>query len=118
MLREYYSASVVRETRFDIQSRFHICILREARSRGEMYIGHGRLCVCLSVPRRIPTLLHGPGCNSGNGRDALVVHYWADLQSVHGIHCYDNIAPNAKCQRVLACTPSMPGFLLLSSHIE
>jgi len=21
------------------------------------------VCVCLSVPRRIPTLLHGPGCN-------------------------------------------------------
>jgi len=31
----------------------------------------------------------------------LVVHYWADLQSVHGVRCYDNIAPNAKCQRVL-----------------
>ena len=31
-------------------------------SRGEMYITHGRLCVCLSVPRHIPTLLHGPGC--------------------------------------------------------
>jgi len=31
----------------------------------------------------------------------LVVHYWADLQSVHGFRCYDNIAPNAKCQRVL-----------------
>jgi len=30
----------------------------------------------------------------------LVVHYWADLQSVHGFHCYDNIAPNVKCQRV------------------
>ena len=27
---------------------------------------HGRLCV--SVPRRIPALLHGPGCNVGNGR--------------------------------------------------
>ena len=26
-----------------------------------MYIGHGRLC--LSVPRCIPTLLLGPGCN-------------------------------------------------------
>ena len=26
----------------------------------------------------------------------LVVHYWADLQSVHGLRCYDNIAPNAK----------------------
>jgi len=29
----------------------------------EAYIGHGRLC--LSVPRRIPALLHGPGCNLG-----------------------------------------------------
>ena len=29
------------------------------------------------------------------------MHYWADLQSVDGIRCYDNIAPNAKCQRVL-----------------
>ena len=29
------------------------------------------------------------------------MHYWADLQSVHGFRCYDNIAPNAKCQRVL-----------------
>jgi len=31
----------------------------------------------------------------------LLVHYWADLQSVHGFRCYDNIAPNAKCERVL-----------------
>jgi len=30
---------------------FHI-----SRGRGEMYCGHGCLCVCLSVPRRIPTL--------------------------------------------------------------
>jgi len=35
------------------------------RSRGEMYSGHGRLCVCLSVPRRIPAVLHGPGCKLG-----------------------------------------------------
>ena len=27
-----------------------------------MYIGHGRLYLCLSVPRHISTLLHGPGC--------------------------------------------------------
>ena len=27
----------------------------------------------------------------------LVVHYWADLQSVHGFRCCDNIVPNAKC---------------------
>jgi len=26
---------------------------------------------------------------------------WADLQSMHGFCCYDNIVPKAKCQRVL-----------------
>jgi len=35
--------------------------------RREIYSYHGRLyvcvSVCLSVPRRIPTLLRGPGCN-------------------------------------------------------
>jgi len=37
---------------------------------------------------------------NGSGR-YLVVHYWADLESVHGFRCHNNIAPNAKCQRVL-----------------
>jgi len=34
--------------------------------------------VCVSVcPRRMPTLLHGPGCNLGRGiRCPLVVRYW------------------------------------------
>jgi len=60
------------------------------------------LCVCLFVPRRIRTLLHGPGCNfRGMVGVPPVVHYLADLQSLHGFRCYDNIAPNAKCQRVL-----------------
>ena len=31
----------------------------------------------------------------------LVEHYLADLQSVQELRCYGNIAPNAKCQRVL-----------------
>jgi len=43
--------------------------IRVIRRRREMYIGHARLCVCLCVcvpvPRRIPTLLHRPGCNLG-----------------------------------------------------
>jgi len=61
-----------------------------------MYCGHACLgvClwVCLSVLGRMPTLLHGPGCNLGSGRGCpLVVHYWSDLQSVHGLHCYGNI---------------------------
>jgi len=50
------------------------------------------LCDCLSVRSRMPTLLHGPGCNLETGRGCpLVVHYWADLQSVHGLRCYGNI---------------------------
>jgi len=71
-----------------------------------MYTGHGRLCVylsvCVFVRRRIPTLLHGPGCKLGEWMACrLVVHYELDLQSVHGFRCYDNTARNAKCQRVL-----------------
>jgi len=43
----------------------------------------------------MPTLLRGPRCNLGSGRGCpLVVHYWADLQSVHGLHCYSNITRN------------------------
>jgi len=41
-------------------------ISREAQQPGgEMYIGHGRPCAYLLVPRRIPTLLHGAGCKLG-----------------------------------------------------
>jgi len=47
--------------------------------------------VCLYVRGRMPTLLHGPGCNLGNGMGCpLFVHCWADLQSVHGLRCYGN----------------------------
>jgi len=44
---------------------------RVSRRRREMYSGHDCLCVyvyvclCVSLPRRMPTLLHGPGCNLG-----------------------------------------------------
>jgi len=65
-----------------------IFAFRARYSQGEMYIGHCRL----SVPHCIPTLLHGPGCNWGDGRGfPLVVHYWADLQSVHRFRCYGDI---------------------------
>jgi len=56
------------------------------------------MAISMSVSRRIPTLLHGPGCKLGEWQ----VHYWADLQSVHQFRCYDNIALNAKCQQVFA----------------
>ena len=88
-----------------------------------MYIGHARLCVflsvCLSVcPSPHSTLLHWPGCNLGNGRGCpLVVHYWADLQLVHGFCCYDNRAPNAKCQRVLVLAQCLVVILTTSIQV-
>ena len=69
-----------------------------SRRRRKMYCGQARLCVCLCVclSVRMPTLLQGPGCNLGSGRGCpLVVHYWADLQSMHGFRCYGNNTRNA-----------------------
>ena len=82
--------------------------------------GHSRLCVCLSLAA-FPLYCMDPDVTWGNGRGCpLVVHYWADLQSVHGFCSYDNThvyklialytanaysakckMSNAKCQRVL-----------------
>jgi len=68
-----------------------------------MYIGDGHLCVsvCLSLAT-FPHYCSDPDVSwgSGGGR-SLVMHYWADLQSMHRFRCYDNIAPNVKCQQVL-----------------
>jgi len=65
-----------------------------------MYCGHVRLCVC--VRGRMPTLLHGPGCNLGEWYGfPLVLHYWADLQSVHGLRCYGNNAHSYKLVSIL-----------------
>jgi len=55
--------------------------------------------VCLSVCLSVAAFPHyGPGCKLGC---PLIVRYWADLQSVQGFCCYDNIAPKAKCRRGL-----------------
>ena len=70
-----------------------------------MCIGHGRLCVCMSVCLCLAAFPHycsDPDVTWRNGsRFPLVVHFWVNLQSVHGFRCYDNIASNAKFQRVL-----------------
>jgi len=58
-------------------------------SRGEMDIGHGRHCVCLSLAA-FPHYCTDSDVTWGMVGVALVVHYWADLQSVHGFCCYDN----------------------------
>jgi len=57
-----------------------------------------RRSVCLSLTAFLHYCTY-PDVTWGNGRGCpLVVHDWADLQSVHGFHCYDNIVLNAKCQ--------------------
>jgi len=49
----------------------HLITFLVNRRRREMYCGHARLCVCVSVclylfvRGRMPTLLHGSGCNLG-----------------------------------------------------
>jgi len=61
-----------------------------------MYCGHARLCVCVSVCLSVclfaavcPHYCTDPDVTWGCGRGCpLVVHCWADLQSVHGWRCY------------------------------
>jgi len=45
------------------------------------------------------------------------VHYWVDLQSVHKFRCYDNRAPNAKCQRLLVLALFLVLYLLSSTGV-
>jgi len=63
------------------------------------------VCVCLPVCLSLAAFPHyctDPDVTLRNGRECpLVVYCLTDLQSVHGFRCYDNIAPNAKCLRVL-----------------
>jgi len=66
--------------------------------------------VCLSLAE-FPHYNTDPDVTWGNGRRVpLVVHYWADLQSVHGFRCYDNIA---RTRNVSECLYSLYACLLL-----
>jgi len=66
-----------------------------SRRQREMYCGHVHLCLCLSVCLSVAACPHycmDPDVTWGSGRGCpLVVHYWADLQSVHRLRCYGNI---------------------------
>jgi len=57
----------------------HCYISRESWTTQNVYRSRASVCLsvclCVSVPCRIPTLQHGPGCNLGNGTVCpLVVH--------------------------------------------
>ena len=72
-----------------------VITFRVSRRRREMYCGYARLCVCLSVcvsAAACPQYCMDPDVTWRSGRGCpLVVHYWADLQSMHGLRCYGNI---------------------------
>ena len=92
----------------------HYISLRVRRSRGERYSGHGRLCVCVCLSlAAFPHYCTDPDVSCRNGRGCpLVVHYWADLQSMHGFRCYDNIA---RTRNVSECLYSLCAWLFYHS---
>jgi len=113
-------ATLLRTWPPDLEIRPPLITFCVSRRRRKMYCGHARLCVCLSVCLSFrgltPILLHGPGCNLGRRWGCpLVVHYWADLQSVHGLRCYGNITWTlvyAGCARVADYWPAGDGGVL------
>jgi len=81
-----------------------ILLLRFARVVAEakcILVTRVYVSVSLSLAA-FPQYCTDPDVSWGNGRGCpLIVRYLADLQSLQGFRCYDNIARNAKCQRVL-----------------
>jgi len=106
------------------------CVSRRWR---KMYCGHVRLyvclCVCMSVCAYVclsaavrPHYCTDPDVTWGRVRGCpVVVQYWADLQSVHGLRCYGN---NAKpsllgvCARCWLLTGGWRGILKISRRIS
>ena len=67
------------------------------------------VCVCMCVCLSLAIFLHyctDPDVTLEKDRECpLVVHYWADLHSVHGFRCYDDTHvrlqyTTARCKRV------------------
>jgi len=69
--------------------------------------------VCLTVPRRIPTVLHRPGCKLGKGCP-LVVH----IGRIYNRRCTGFLAMTTQCRtrNVSECLYSIYAWLLLFSE--
>jgi len=71
------------------------------------------LCVCLSTAA-CPHYRTDPDVTWGNVRGCpLVVHYWADLQSVHGFRCCGNIARTRNVRECLYSLYAWFAFVVL-----
>ena len=70
-----------------------------------------RASVCLSAAS-CPHYCTDPDVTWGSGRGyPLVVHYWTDLQSVHGLHCYGNTSNAWQSPTVIRQTDRTPHAL-------
>jgi len=76
-----------------------------------------RASVCLSAAA-CPHYCTDPDVIWGSGRGCpLVVHYWVDLQSVHGLHCYGNIMRNvSEYMLVLVLCPVNLLLIIIRPH--
>jgi len=75
-----------------------------------MHFGHARLCVSVCPsPHSHTTALTRFYLEEWHGCPQ-VVHYGADLQSVHGFRCCDNIAPT---RNVSECLYSLYAWFLV-----
>ena len=82
-----------------------------SRRRREMYCGHARLCVHLFLAA-FPHYCTDPDVTLGNGRGPVYSYALLGRFAIVA-RCYDNIAPNAKCQRVLVLALYL---VVISSH--
>jgi len=86
---------------------------RVSRRRREMYCGHVRLCLSTAA---CPNYWTDPDVILGNGMGCpLVVHYWEDSQSVHGLRYYGSITRTRNVSEclALACLYSLYAWLIL-----
>ena len=91
MLSLYVSGSGLGD--FESLVCWHICLINyiSRESKTTRNVMWSRTSVCLSAAA-CPHYCTDPDVTWGNGRGCpLVLHYWADLQSVHGMRCYGNI---------------------------
>jgi len=89
---------------------FDIVTFRVRCCWGDMYIGHGCLCVCLSLTA-CPHYCMDPGVSWGMvwlpSSYALLGRFAIGARGC----CYYNIVPNAKCQRVLVLALCLVGLV-------
>jgi len=123
--RHLYSAG--RPSRWALAHIVVIITFRVSRRPWEMYCCHSRFFVCLSVwlsvRGRMPTVLHGPGLTWRSGRGCLlVVHCWADLQSVQDCIAMATLwkcvaEPTARSATHYACQRRLASPAIKSTHL-